>query len=160
MRHDGAKIGTRKGIVVRTAIRFVTVVTLLAAGFAASPRALLARPALAVPAPPTEADMVGTWTGTVQLDQSSDPLDGGIITINRVEDRLAVTVGPNPRVRYSCVRLVRTERGLKFEVSLPNHDETRLLVYDVAFADGAMTGTVTYVRHGLTAPARLTFTRQ
>jgi hypothetical protein len=146
---------------VRTTIRFVTVVIFLAVGFAASPLARGAGSALpSVPAPPTEADMVGTWTGTVQLDQSSDLLDGGIITINRVDDRLAVTVGPNPRVRYSCVRLVRTEHGLKFEVSLPNHDETRLLVYDVAFADGAMTGTVTFVRHGLTAPARLAFTRQ
>ncbi|MCC7042617.1 MAG: hypothetical protein IT183_02050 [Acidobacteria bacterium] len=145
---------------MRVATRFVTLIILLAVGFAVSPRALLARSAPAAPVPPTEADMVGTWTGTVLLDQSPDPLDGGIITINRVEDRLAVTVGPNPRVRYSCVRLVRTERGLKFEVSLPNHDETRLLAYDVAFADGAMTGTVTFVRHGLTAPARLTFTRQ
>jgi hypothetical protein len=113
-----------------------------------------------VVAPPTEADMVGTWTGTVTLDGTSEPLDGGIITITRAEDRLAVTVGPNHRVRHSCVRLARTERGLRFEVTLPNHDETRLLVYDVDFSDGAMTGTVTFVRHGLTAPAQLIFTRQ
>jgi hypothetical protein len=139
----------------------ITAVVLFAAGSATSPHALAAGGTLhARPAPPTEADMVGTWTGTIRLDQSPDLLDGGIITIARVDDGLAVTVGPNPRVRYTCVRLARTEDGLKFEVSLPNHDETRLLAYDVAFVDGAMTGTVTFVRHGLTAPGRLVFTRQ
>lgn len=148
---------------MRITIRVVAAVLCLVGCAAYLAPSVQAEPLISSPvvvAPPTEADMVGTWTGTVTLDGTSEPLDGGIITINRVEDRLAVTVGPNPRVRHSCVRLARTEQGLRFEVSLPNHDDTRLLVYDVAFANGAMTGTVTFVRHGLTAPAQLMFTRQ
>lgn len=145
---------------MRTAIQLVIVAVLCVVGIAAFPEAVAAGASPAAVASPTESDMLGTWTGTVTLEGTSQPLDGGIITIVRADDRLAVTVGPNPRVRYSCVRLVRTEQGLTFEVSLPNHDETRLLVYDVAFANGAMTGTVTFVRYGQTAPAQLTFTRQ
>jgi len=109
---------------------------------------------------PTDADMLGAWTGTITLDGASEPMDGGLITISRTEaDRLTVTVGPGPRVRYSCVRLTRTEQGLRFEVSLPGED-TRLLVYDVAIERGTMTGTVTFVRHGLTRPGRLAFVRE
>jgi hypothetical protein len=45
-------------------------------------------------------------------------------------------------------------------VQLPDEQDTRLLIYDLAFGRGQMTGTVTFVRHGLTAPARLAFTRE
>jgi len=112
-----------------------------------------------VVSPPTEAEMVGTWTGTVQLDAAQDAMDGGVIVIARETEQLTASVGPNERVRFRASRLTRTDRGLKFEVKMPDEDVTRLLVYDVAFVNGAMTGTVTFVRHGLTAPAQIAFTR-
>ena len=121
-------------------------------------RAAVYRSPIAV-GPPTEADMVGTWTGTVQLHQVEDTMDGGVIVIARDSERLTASVGPNARVRFRASRLTRTDRGLKFEVKMPDEDVTRLLVYDVAFVNGAMTGTVTFVRHGLTAPAQIAFTR-
>jgi hypothetical protein len=154
----GATAAPLKGNVVRTVNRLVILITLIAAGLtaaAAAEAALAARPA-----PPTEADMLGLWTGTVTLDRTSDVFDGGVIVIARDAGRLTATVGPNERVRFRSSRLSPTDRGLRFEVAMPDDDETRLLVYDLTFADGTMTGTVTFVRHGLTAPGHLTFTRQ
>lgn len=108
---------------------------------------------------PTDAEMIGTWEGIVMVEGASEPMDGGFITISRTDDeRLAVTVGPDERVRISTARLTRTDEGLRFEVRLPGED-TRLLAYDVAIDENTMTGTVTFVRHGLTQPARLTFSR-
>jgi len=117
-------------------------------------------PAPTLDARPSDVDMFGSWTGTVTFEGASEPMDGGLITIRRTEDeRLSVTVGPDSRVRYTCVRLARTDQGLRFEVSLPGED-TRLLAYDVAVDEGAMTGTVTFVSYGLTRPGRLAFARQ
>jgi hypothetical protein len=109
----------------------------------------------------TAADtaILGTWTGTILLEGTADPMDGGLITIASKDDRLAVTIGPSSRVRYSCERLARTERGLRFEARLPGED-TRLLAYDVTIDEGVMTGTVTFVRYGLTKPGRMQFVRQ
>lgn len=157
----GATVAPLKGNVVRTVNRLAIVITLVAAGLTASPAAVSAEPVLAArSAPPTEADMLGFWTGTVTLDRTSDVFDGGVIVIARDAGRLTATVGPNERVRFRSSRLSPTDRGLRFEVAMPDDDETRLLVYDLTFADGKMTGTVTFVRHGLTAPGQLTFTRQ
>jgi hypothetical protein len=125
--------------------------------------AIAARAARAVAAAesagPTEEDLLGTWTGTIVPDGSADALDGGIIAIGRDVTGLVVTVGPNVRLRHASKRVMRTERGLRFEVWLPG-DETRLLVYDLRIDGGTMTGLVTYVRHGATEPASLAFFRQ
>lgn len=116
-------------------------------------------PSATLPVRPADGDWFGTWSGTITIDGVPEPLDGGYIAIERAPgDRLAVTVGPETLVRYSGMRLERTERGLRFEVSLPGF-ETRLLAYDVEIGHRAMTGTVTFVRHGLTQPARLEFIR-
>jgi hypothetical protein len=104
--------------------------------------------------------MVGTWSGTVTINQTSDVFDGGVIVISRDAGSLVASVGPNERVRFRSHRLTQTDSGLRFEVTMPDQDETRLLVYDLTFANGSMTGTVTFVRHGLTSPGQLTFARQ
>lgn len=103
--------------------------------------------------------MMGTWTGTITPAGAAEALDGGLIVIARDAAGLIATAGPNERALFPSKRLAPTEHGLRFEVTLDGVD-TRLLVYDLAIADGAMTGTVTFVRHGLTQPAQLSFTRQ
>jgi hypothetical protein len=107
-----------------------------------------------------EAAVLGTWNGNILLDGADEPLDGGYIMIGRHGEEWHVTVGPDARTQYPCTRIVRTETGIRFEASLPGREETRLLVYDVNIDGARMTGTVTFVRHGLTAPARLTFAKQ
>lgn len=114
----------------------------------------------AAPVPVTEEDLLGTWTGTILPNGSQDAFDGGMITIERGDTGLVVKVGPNARVRFTSKRIVRTEQGLRFEVSLPDEDETRLLVYDVRVEGARMTGQVTFVRHRMTQPASIEFARQ
>jgi hypothetical protein len=110
--------------------------------------------------PVTEEDLLGTWTGTILPSGSQDALDGGMITIERGDTGLVVKVGPNARVRFASKRIARTEQGLRFEVKLPDEDETRLLVYDVRVDGARMTGQVTFVRHRMTQPANIEFARQ
>lgn len=140
---------------MRILTRFVVVA--LFAAFAVTPILAVGPPS---PTRPSEADMVGTWAGTVTVNQTSDVFDGGVIVISRDAGRLVASVGPNERVRFRSQRLTQTERGLRFEVTMPDRDATRLLVYDLTFANGSMTGTVTFVRHGLTSPGQLAFARQ
>jgi hypothetical protein len=114
----------------------------------------------AAPAPITDEDLLGTWTGTILPNGSQDAFDGGVITIERGDAGLVVKAGPNSRVRFQSQRTARTEHGIRFEVALPDEDETRLLVYDVRVEGARMTGHVTFVRHRLTQPANIEFTRQ
>jgi hypothetical protein len=108
----------------------------------------------------SDLPLVGTWSGTIKVEGLAEPFDGGYVSIERLGgDRLGVSVGPEAGVRYTGTRLERTPRGLRFEVTLPAF-ETRLLAYDVAVEHGAMTGTVTFVKHRLTQPGHLEFTRQ
>lgn len=139
---------------------FVTtcLVSLLVGAAGTTPRAATLDAPAAPAARPTVADVVGTWTGTIRLQGASEPFDGGLIRIGLERDELVVTVGPDERTRYICNRVVMTEQGLKFEAPMPGRD-TRLIVYDVRIAGGAMTGTATFVRHGLTAPGQLAFER-
>lgn len=116
-------------------------------------------PEAAAAADPGEADVTGTWRGTITLEDGAEALDGGYIVIARAGAEWRVSVGPDERTRYPCTRVTRTDQGIRFEASLPGRDETRLLVYDVRIAGSEMTGTVTFVRHGLTAPAQLAFAR-
>lgn len=121
---------------------------------------MAAAPAAAAPVPVTEEDLIGTWAGTIVLDGTQDAFDGGVITIERGGTGLVVKVGPNARVRFASKRTIRTEQGLKFEVAMPDEDATRLLVYDVRVDGPRMTGNVTFVRHRLTQPASIEFSRQ
>ena len=124
--------------------------------------ALEAAPAAtpAAPVPVAEEDLLGTWTGTILPSGSQAAFDGGMITIERGDAGLVVKVGPNARVRFTSKRIIRTEQGLRFEVTLPDEDETRLLVYDVRVDGERMTGQVTFVRHRMTQPANIEFARQ
>lgn len=144
---------------MRTRLRFIVSSVVLAFAVGTPPPSLEAAGRVAAPAPPPLAEMVGTWTGTITPDGVVDPLDGGIIVIHHDDNGLTATVGPNVRARFPANRLAPTERGLHFEVPLEG-SETRLLVYDVAILDGKMTGTVTFVKFGLTAPAQLSFARE
>lgn len=140
---------------MRTTIR--RLVLALVFGTISAP-ALTAAP---FPPGPTEAELMGTWSGTIAPEGSGQLLDGGIISIGRDVTGIVVTVGPSARVRYPTKRIERTERGLKFEVYLPGAgEETRLLVYELNVEGSSMTGNVIFVRHGLTAPASIAFVKQ
>jgi hypothetical protein len=116
-------------------------------------------PASTLPLGPDEVGWLGTWSGTIAVEGVPEPFDGGYIAIDRIPGgRLGVTVGPEAEVRYTGGHLERTERGLRFDVSLPGID-TRLLAYDVEIIGGRMTGVVTFVRYRLTKPGRLDFQR-
>ena len=141
-------------------VRYVlSLVPMAVLAVASAPLSAADRPADTLELRPADSAILGTWTGTVLVEGTAEPLDGGAITIATEGGRLAIRVGPSATVRYACDRLERTERGLRFEARLPG-EETRLLAYDVAIDDGVMTGVVTFVRHGLTKPGRIQFIRQ
>jgi hypothetical protein len=126
----------------------------------ASPADRTAAPATSLPLRTGDDELLGSWSGTIRVDGVADPFDGGYIAIERLPgDRFGVTVGPEAGVRYTGTRLERTERGVRFEVTLPAF-ETRLLAYDVSVEQGAMTGTVTFVKYRLTQPGQIAFVRR
>jgi len=131
------------------------------AAVVASPAPAPANPVVPAAAVVEDSDLVGSWTGTITPMGLSESLDGGYVSIERGAMGLVAIAGPNTRVRYVGQRLARTERGLRFEITLPGDaNQTRLLVYDLAFNGEVMTGSVTFVRHGLTQPAAAEFVKQ
>lgn len=146
------------------AVRLLSVLSLVAVSLAPGTPTLAADPREApvatLPMRPADVELLGTWSGTIAVDDVAEPFDGGYIAIERAPgDRFGVTVGPEAEVRYTGTRLERTEHGLRFEVSLPGF-ETRLLAYDVEIHQGVMTGSVTFVKHRVTKPGHLEFAKR
>ena len=127
----------------------------------ATPSPAPANPVVPAAATVEDSDLVGSWTGTITPSGLNESLDGGYVSIERGALGLVAIAGPNTRVRYVGQRLARTDRGLRFEITLPGDaNQTRLLVYDLAFNGEVMIGSVTFVRHGLTQPAAAEFVKQ